>query len=64
MLMKVAPDYYAPFVVMERDVKTIYCEVTMGLYGMLISGLNWYKKFRRDLITDGYEKNPYNPAEM
>jgi len=62
LLMKIAPDFYAPFVVMERGVKMIYCEVTMGLYGMLIAGLNWYKKFSGDLITEGYEKNTYDPC--
>jgi len=62
LLKKVAPDYYAPFTVMERGVETIYCEVTMGLYGMLIAGLNWYKKFSGDLIKEGYEKNPYDPC--
>ena len=62
LLMKVAPDYCTPFIVMERGIKTIYCEMTMGLYGMLIAGLNWYKKFSGDLITEGYKKNPYDPC--
>jgi len=33
LLMKVAPDYYAPFIVTERGVKTINCKVTMGCMG-------------------------------
>ena len=62
LLEEMYPDYYTPFVVMENGVKTLYCEVTMGLYGMLIAGLNWFKKFSGDLIADGYEKNPYDPC--
>jgi len=34
----------------------------MGLYGMLIARLNWYKKFSGDRITEGYEKNPNYPC--
>jgi len=62
LLEEMYPDYYTPFVVMEKGVKTLYCEVTMGLYGMLIAGLNWFKKFSGDLIEDRYERNLYDPC--
>jgi len=62
LMVQMAPEVYGPFVVFEHGVKTIYNNVTMGMYGMLVAGLYWYRKFSGDLIEDGYVKNPYDPC--
>jgi hypothetical protein len=33
-----------------------------GLYGMLVASLLYYKKFRKDIETKGFNVNPYNPC--
>jgi len=62
LTVQMAPEVYAPFVVFEHGVKTIYNNVTMGMYGMLVAGLYWYRKFSGDLIEDGYVKKTYDPC--
>ena len=32
----------------------------MALYGMLTSGILFYKKFRKDIEAIGFEVNPYD----
>jgi hypothetical protein len=32
----------------------------MALYGMLIASILWYKKFRKDIESIGFEGNPYD----
>ena len=61
-LVKVAPEIYGPYVVFENGKKVLYVEVLRGIYGMLISGVLWYKKFRRDLEGTGFKFNPYDPC--
>jgi len=62
LLVKVAPDVYSPFVVFENGRKVLYIQVLKALYGMLQVALLWYKKFRSDLKSVGYEFNPYDPC--
>ena len=50
------------FVVFENGRKVIYAEVLQALYGMLVAALLWYKQFRSDLETIGFEFNPYDPC--
>ena len=62
LLVKLAPEVYGPYVVFERNRKVLYCEVLRALYGMLMAALLWYKQFKRDLETIGFEFNPYDPC--
>ena len=62
LLVKLAPEVYGPFVTFENNRKVLYCEVLQALYGMLIAALLWYKQFRGDLETIGFEFNPYDPC--
>jgi len=62
LLVKLAPEVYGPFVIFEKNSKVLYCEVLQALYGMLIAALLWYKQFKGDLETIGFEFNPYDPC--
>ena len=62
LLVKMVPDVYGPFVVLENGKKVIYVVVLKALYGMLVAALLWYKKFRADLEKTGFEFNPYDPC--
>jgi len=55
LLVKVAPDIYSPFVVFENGRKVLHLQVLKALFGMLQAALLWYKKFRSDLESIGYE---------
>ena len=62
ILVKLAPKIYSGYVVYEKGRKVIYVEVLRALYGMLISAMLWYKKFRGDLKSIGFIFNPYDPC--
>jgi len=62
MLVQIDPDLYAPFVTMERGQKVMYVHILKAIYGMLMSGLLFYKKFRKSIEEIGYEVNPYDPC--
>jgi hypothetical protein len=62
ILIQINPEIYGPYVVYENGKKVIYLQVLRALYGMLISSLLFYKKFRKDLEENGYEFNPYDPC--
>ncbi len=61
-LVRLAPDEYGPFVVMENGKRVLYLQVLKALYGMLVAALLWYKKFKRDLESIGFVFNPYDPC--
>ena len=54
------PDIYGGYVAYERGEKVLYVAVLRAIYGMLVSALLWYRKFREDLEGDGFEFNPYD----
>ena len=62
VLIRLAPEVYSGYVVYEKGRRVIYVEVLRALYGMLISAMLWYKKFRGDLEEIGFEFNPYDPC--
>ena len=62
MLVDIDPGTYAKFVAFENGKKILYCEVLKAIYGMLMSALMFYKKWRKDLIRKGYTINPYDPC--
>ena len=45
ILLRLAPEVYNGFVVYEKGRPVIYVVVLRALYGMLISGMLWYRKF-------------------
>jgi hypothetical protein len=62
LLVKITPELYGPFVMLEKGKRVIYLQLMKALYGMLVAALLWYKKFRGDLETEGYVFNPYDPC--
>ena len=62
VLISIAPETYGGYVVYKNGKKVIYIVVLQALYGMLISALLWYKKFRSDLEGIGLIFNPYDPC--
>jgi len=62
LIVEMAPEVYGPYVVFENGKKVLYVQVLKALYGMLAAALLWYKKFRADLETIGFEFNPYDPC--
>jgi hypothetical protein len=62
MLLDIAPEVYTDFVTYERGSKIIYLQMLKALYGMLQASLLYYKKFRADVESIGFEINPYDPC--
>ena len=62
MLLELAPEVYTPYVTMENGQKVLYVICLKALYGMLVSSMLYYKKFRKDIEEVGYEVNPYDPC--
>ena len=62
MLVAMAPEIYADYVVYENGQKVLYVQMLKALYGMMKASLLYYKKFRKDIEGDGYEVNPYDPC--
>jgi hypothetical protein len=61
MLIDINPEY-ANFVTYENGQKVLYVRMYKALYGMLISSLLYYKKFRKDIEEVGFVVNPYDPC--
>jgi len=62
MLVKLQPEIYKDYVVLENGKKVVYVQVLRAIYGMLQAALLWYKKFREDLEKEGFKFNPYDPC--
>ena len=62
MLLEIDYDLYAPYVTMEKGQNVLYVHITRAIYGMLMSGLLFYKKFRKSIEAKGYKVNPYDPC--
>ena len=60
MLVAIAPNTYGPWVTYERGEPVLYLELLKAIYGMLKSALLFYRKFRKDMESVGFKRNPYN----
>ena len=60
ILVKMAPEIYAKYVTYENGKAVIYTIVLLAIYGMLISALLWYQKFKKDLEGIGFIFNDYD----
>ena len=60
ILCKIAPNAYLPFITYDNNCHTIYLRMIKALYGMLVSALLYYKKFRADLEKIGFKVHPYD----
>jgi hypothetical protein len=61
ILLEICPGVYDKYVVHEgkQKQKVLYVRMLKALYGMLISSILYYKKFRKDIEGIGFEVNPY-----
>ena len=55
-------DSYEEYVAYERGERVLYVHIQRAIYGMLMSGLLFYKKFRASIEKIGYKVNPYDPC--
>ena len=60
MLIEMSPETYKQYVVYEKGKKVLYVRMLKALYGMMIASVLYYKKFRSDIESIGYEVNPYD----
>ena len=62
-LVKVAPEVYEPYVVInKRGEKSLLVECHNAIYGTMVAGLLYYRKFTSSLKERGFEMNPYDPC--
>jgi hypothetical protein len=62
ILVEMNPKKYSPFVTKENGCSVIYVMMLKALCGMLERSLLYYKKFKGDIGTIGFEINPYDPC--
>ena len=60
MMIELFPGVYNNFVTIERGQKVLYVRMIKALYGMLVSSMLFYQKFRKDIETIGFKINPYD----
>ena len=61
MLVEIDPSY-ADYITYEKGQRVLYVHILRAIYGMLMSGLLFYKKFRASIERIGYVVNPYDPC--
>jgi hypothetical protein len=59
ILLELCPGVYNDYAIDERKHKIMYVRMLKALYGMLISSILYWKKFRKDIESIGFEVNPY-----
>jgi hypothetical protein len=60
ILTEICPGIYDDYVIKEGKQKILYVRMLMALYGMLVASILYYKKFRNDIESIGFEVNPYD----
>ncbi len=62
-LVKVAPKVYASYVVTNsKGVNSLLVECYNAIYGNMVAGLLYYRKFLSSLKNRGFTVNPYDPC--
>ena len=60
LLVNKSPTDYEDYVVYENRKKVLYVKVLQAIYGMLVSALLFYLKFKKDLEEIGFVFNSYD----
>ena len=60
LLVKLSPKLYRPYVLMENGKLVLYVELQKALYGTLKAALLFWKRLSSQLVTWGFELNPYD----
>jgi hypothetical protein len=62
-LVKTAPEVYDPFVTTDKKgMKVLLVECWNTIYGTMIAGLLYYRKFSESLTEQSYVANAYDPC--
>ena len=61
ILCEMEPEYEAS-VVTEGGRPVLYVHLIKALYGMLVSAMLFYKKLKKDLLSQDFVINPYDPC--
>jgi hypothetical protein len=62
-LVKVAPKVYASYVAMNsKGINSLLVECHNTIYGTMVVGLLYYRKFSSSLKNRGFTVNPYDPC--
>ena len=62
-LVNAAPEVYGPFVTNDKKGnKVLLVECWNAIYGTMIAGLLYYRKFSESLTEEGYVANEYDPC--
>ena len=63
LLIKTAPEIYRKHITINRKGETaLYARALNEIYGIMKATLIFYQKFVGDLMTIGFELNPYDPC--
>jgi hypothetical protein len=63
MLLDIAPEAYKPFVTTDKKgTKQLIVQCQNAIYGTMVASLLYYRKFRKSLLSVGFEFNPYDPC--
>jgi hypothetical protein len=60
LLVRLKPETYHPYVVIENGKKVLYAELSKALYGTLRVALLFWKLLTSKLVEWGFEINPYD----
>jgi hypothetical protein len=58
--LELYPGYYKDYIVIERNQTILYVQMFNVLYGVLLSPILFYNKFRKDIESIGFEVNLYD----
>ena len=61
MLLEI-DETHKDYVTYEHGQRVLYVHIQRAIYGMLMSGLLFYRKFRASIKKIGYKVNPYDPC--
>ena len=62
LMVQAAPELYRKYVSLENGKMVLYVEAMKAIYGTLVAALCFYKKLVKDLKSEGFEINPYDPC--
>ena len=63
LMIKTAPEIYRKHITINRKGETVlYVRDLNAIYGIMKAALIFYQKFVGDLMTIGFELNPYEPC--
>ena len=60
ILVSIDPEYYQPYIHIERGETVLYLECTNVIYGTIKAALLFYKDFKKNIEYKGFKINPYD----